>query len=387
MRNKKIYLLFLILLLAFITSCDNKEEKNEETQKKTKFSSTFEEIKEETQKETTEETEEITEEKQEMTEVKEETQEKTQEETTVEATEETQEEPIKDEIIEITKEEPQTTKEPEKTKEKVEEKVVEVKQEIVNVKVENKVDNIEIKEEKTPEVINKVSSRLFNLATGETLDNGTGVYVGNMNDIDIYVTSEYYSCYLDNDIDMSNVDLTGMARLDQKEWNNYSYDMKVIYLNQVKNVARKMLGIGDIEIKFVSSSELRNLENSGVVTNIDGIYENGIVYINKNSIGKLDIINTLLHELRHRWQDEMFWEYQVFDSMMYFNPDFNKDRYHHVLGNYIDIKSNTTLWNKCRDMYYSSKTRAIYSSYDEYYNAIHEVDARKFAGMVDELFF
>ena len=273
------------------------------------------------------------------------------------------------------------TKEPEKRAEKVIEEVqvveaekpVEVKQ-VVEVK-------------KVEEVKPTITSRLFNLGTGETLDNGTGYFIGNMNGIDIYTTSEAYSCYISNDVSLKNVSLTGISHLTQKEWNNYSYEMKVTYFNQVKNIAVKMLGTQDVEVKMVSNSEMLNVNANEVLDSVLGVYRPGVVYVNKSKIGDVSIINTVLHEVRHHWQNEMFFEYVVFDKMMYFNTEFNKDRCHHVLGNYIDIKNNASLWNKCQEMYYSGVSRGSFTSESEYLNAIHEVDARKFADMVDGLFF
>jgi len=80
----------------------------------------------------------------------------------------------------------------------------------------------------------EITSMLYNIETGETLPNGTGYFIGKMGNLDIYLTSKTYSCYFDNDIDFLDVDLSYMKQVDQKEWNKYSYEMKLVYLNQLK---------------------------------------------------------------------------------------------------------------------------------------------------------
>ena len=215
------------------------------------------------------------------------------------------------------------------------------------------------KDNKEPEI----TSILYDLQNNKTYLNETGYFIGNMGGKEIYVTNRTFSCYLDDDIDFSNINLSYMNQLSQEEWENYSYDMKMCYLNQIKDISLEILGINkedntSTDIHMVNDEEMEALHGTVVL----GLQTPNGIYLNINYLNDFKIIkNALLHETRHCWQCLKF--NKVFLGPEYLNVEID---YHDFLFGMnpdpekLVITKNNEEYEKCKNMnssyyYYSDK--------------------------------
>ena len=166
---------------------------------------------------------------------------------------------------------------------------------------------------------------------------------------------EIYDCY-ENDINIGFEIDEGirdlLSEFSSELWDEYSDVEKVGLLNRLADIVGARLGINELPaITIVDGDE-----------EIVGTYfkETNTIELNGKYLGNAkETVNTLMHEMRHAYQEMRAKVGETHEDMLY---RFN-------FANYISPQSDGYVW----------------ALFDDYYNQYVEVDARAFAGMFSEV--